>query len=106
MTPDAAAWVREHVLVHNARITAPRAGGPCHCQPATPWICNDCRAGDHDRCNGGGVEWSFEKSIYGPGLSWPPRATVWLADRVCKTRCTCRRCCPPAAQLDLFGGAL
>ncbi len=111
MTPTAAAWVRVNVLIGGPRSGGMRAGGPCHCQPTTPWVCNLCRDQRHDQCDR--MEWGREQGLYGPRLAWPPRAAVWLADRRCRRACACPRCHrsavpvpPPLAQLDLFGGQL
>lgn len=93
MTPDAAAWVREHVLTHPA--ASPNRGSECACQvPAG--LCGRCR---HGRCR---AAWGFERPLR-LGLQY---ASVWLADRICKTCCICRcrtaPALPAAEQLDLL----
>lgn len=112
MNETAAAWIRNTVLTFYANparpkaIRAARAGGPCIC--ARAWLCCACRNGHHTPCVS--TETGQEQGLYGPGLTWPPRAAVRLADRVCHTRCACPRCTTagpePLGQLDLFGAAL
>ncbi|AZM91462.1 hypothetical protein [Streptomyces sp. W1SF4] len=101
MTPAAAAWIRETVLVQSAPSYGPRAGGPCPCDARQP--CASCQVGSHDSCTGHLVD--REKGVYGPGLAWPPRARVRTAGPECRARCTCRSCYPPPPpqQLGLFG---
>ncbi|MGW4426614.1 hypothetical protein [Streptosporangium sp. NPDC004631] len=98
MTPDAAAWVREHVLTHPA--ASPNRSNRCACQvPAG--LCGRCRHGQHGRCT---ARWGFERPLR-LGHCY---VSVWLADRVCKTRCICPKCrrsapaLPVAEQLDLL----
>lgn len=82
MTPAQAAWVRRHVI-------PPRRRAPGHAVCACQWppdLCHPCRDGRCDRCV---PAWGFEQPV-----TWPPYhcggvALVWLADRVCKTRCCC-----------------
>lgn len=114
MLAIAAAWVREHVLVFRINPVRPRvirghrAGGPCACERV--WVCCWCQMNSHDRCTR--IESGREQGLYGPGLTWPPRAAVFLADRLCHARCACPKCArsrPAAApqlrpeqQLNLF----
>ncbi|MEU0516630.1 hypothetical protein [Streptosporangium sp. NPDC006007] len=96
MTPDAAAWVREHVLTHPA--ASPNRSTECACQvPAG--TCGRCRHGQHGRCR---AAWGFERPLR-LGHCY---VSVWLADRICKTRCICRcrtaPALPTAEQLALI----
>ncbi|MFD9569943.1 hypothetical protein ACFWBI_08875 [Streptomyces sp. NPDC059982] len=101
MTPAAAAWVRDTVLVQSALSPGPQAGGPCPCETRRP--CGPCQVGSHETCPG--YLDDREKGLYGPGLAWPPRARVRTAGPECRTRCTCRTCHAPEPpqQLGLFG---
>ncbi|MFF4576886.1 hypothetical protein ACFY15_00515 [Streptomyces sp. NPDC001373] len=101
MNSAAAAWIRDTVLVQSAELVGPRAGGPCPCDARRP--CAACQVGSHYQC--GGYLEDREKSLYGPGLAWPPRAGVWTTGPTCRAQCTCRSCHPPEPpqQLGLFG---
>lgn len=107
MTPAAAAWIREHVLVRSARSCGVLAGGPCACNVQEP--CGSCQIGRHETCDG--YFTIREKGVYGPGLAWPPRSQVWTSGPECLAHCACRVCYRPRPpqqlgrpdQLSLFG---
>ncbi|CAL9665844.1 hypothetical protein SUDANB145_07156 (plasmid) [Streptomyces sp. enrichment culture] len=117
MTPDQAAWVRQHVL---APRDIPPADSECPCQGRS----NACEHGRHDDC--GHDQWvawgGYEaETVIGRGYGPFPcegafgldrgTATVYLADRQCRHRCNCH-CHQPVPQatavprqleqLDLF----
>lgn len=97
LTPVAAAWIRRTVLAYGpgGDTVPPHAGGPCACQ--TTSACQNCASGYHQRCVR--TVWESEGYVYGPGLSYPSRARVWLGGRVCQRRCPCARCSVPAAPV-------
>ncbi|MEU9000496.1 hypothetical protein [Streptomyces sp. NPDC048551] len=101
MSPATAAWIRDTVLVQSAVSCGPRAGGPCPCDARRK--CGACQVGSHDACPR--YLDDREQGMYGPGLSWPPRARVRTSGPECRARCTCRTCHPPEPprQLGLFG---
>lgn len=94
MDPDTADWIRTRVLVFRTNparpgvIRAARAGGPCAC--AETRTCCFCKMHMHEKCFP--AEYGQEQGLYGPGLTWGPRASVFLADRRCRTLCACRKC--------------
>ena len=112
MTPDAAAWVREHVWTGAMRKTFREVPGfylTCACQ----WGNGPCRPSSglprHDACHLGTPIWDYETIIGTKGgigvtaFAEPYRhptasatgwhrshlAMVWLADRACRWACPC-----------------
>ncbi|MEU3399426.1 hypothetical protein [Streptomyces filamentosus] len=100
--PEAdAAWVRDHVL---APKEIPPARAECPCQI----VSNACEYARHERC--GHEQWIawgpyHEETVIGRGFGPFPckgafglnrsQATVYLADRRCRTRCNCHCHQPP-----------
>lgn len=124
MTPEQAAWVREHVWPKAmAGSLAPTDVCPCQYGPST-WclhgVCHRCEPADAvpfpETCitDKAGLVRSFAVSPYthptvsAAGSSRSVYAMVWLADRVCRWACPhdCHQA--PSAplraveQLDLF----
>lgn len=121
MTPEQAAWVREHAWTDAMRsgLTGP-ARHRCACQDdhVTGWA---CRADQCHRCDYGEPV-AYETTIRRHGglrpasLPTPMRheprtaygtrtmAMVWLADRVCCRVCSCSCHVPAPTQLGLFAG--
>lgn len=100
--PEAdAAWVRDYVL---APKEIPPARAECPCQI----VSNACEHARHKRC--GHDQWTawgpyYEETVIGRGFGPFPckgafglnrsQATVYLADRRCRTRCNCHCHQPP-----------
>lgn len=112
MTPDGAAWVREHVWTKTMRNTYREVPGfylTCACQGNGPCINTPQRPETHLTCHVG--RWPLPRyetiitnrrqqvSAFTRPFRYPtPSATgwhhsrlamVWLADRVCRWACTC-----------------
>ena len=121
MNDEAATWVREHVWTDYMREAygwMGRAAHVCACQRSTPY--HWCELGRHAWCHDGRtpsrdyetvildragtfparLPEPFEHAAPYPSdrdeLALRPLAFVWLADRVCETKCTCD-CGHPAA---------
>jgi len=114
MTPDQAAWVREHAWTAGMRKMFQEAPGywlVCACQSSGP--CHNSKdPGRHQRCHvgvplpdyetiisprGGTRVCAFNEPYRYPTASatgWrrSTLAMVWLADRRCAWRCTCTDC--------------
>lgn len=93
MTPDQAAWVRDHAIPTDTLTSLSHGGGlrTCPCQHGTHgWCAEDA----HGRCP---VQYSTgqpETYILRPDgtvATWPGGrpAAVWLADRCCFWHCSC-----------------
>ncbi|WP_331750814.1 hypothetical protein OG215_36415 (plasmid) [Streptomyces globisporus] len=108
LQPEAAAWIREHVIPPRVRSYG---HGPHHCPVWGSWcgrcpeaVCSSCRLGYH-RCSGPvyaaypetGIFDAQGSPVVGPhlwdalGARW---ARVWLAPRTCACGCAG----PPAAD--------
>ncbi|MFI6909898.1 DUF6248 family natural product biosynthesis protein [Nonomuraea sp. NPDC050394] len=123
MTPDEAAWVREHAWTERMRhveTTAwPGHYTQCACQRLD---CHPCTHNQHNRCTRGprqsregmiadrtGVHPAcFAQPYQHVTIDGPPRPTpvaqVWLADRVCRWSCPCpcgRPTAPKPATYEL-----
>lgn len=126
LTPDEAAWIRDHAwtaaMRHRHAIFPDSA---CLCQSGRSHMCAN---GEHDRCDLGALT-NFHTLIRLPddtparfphpyrhptesdlGPVYERSALVWLADRVCRWQCPCGcHTAPPEpvqpVQLDLFGVA-
>ncbi|MDF5758586.1 DUF6248 family natural product biosynthesis protein [Spongiactinospora sp. TRM90649] len=120
MTPEQAAWVREHAwttpMRKNLRDT-PAFYTTCHCQAGLSHWCSP-EVDQHARCHRGSPLTTWEGLICdrtgvhpvrfaepfdhptAPGAAGEPRrerlAVVWLADRVCRWICPCT--CHQAAR--------
>lgn len=111
MTPEEAAWVREHAWTQGMRKTYAEVPGfylTCACQRTGPCI-NSRDPGRHARCHVGrhplpdyetwilwpdGRVCAFPEPYQHPtaqavGWHYERLATVWLADRRCAWRCAC-----------------
>lgn len=95
MTPDEAAWVREHAWLPKMRrwlwrlpgggstYDAALALSRCECVPG---VCGPCSRDVHKWCN---------RRTIRPLPEWwinhfrPPVAPVWHADRACRSLCPC-----------------
>jgi hypothetical protein len=117
MAPEEGTWVARVVL-------APKEIPPAYAQCPCQGISNACKTGEHHRC--GHEQWIawgpyHPEAIIGRGHGPFPcrgsfglnvsKATVYLADRRCRTRCNCHCHQPPpeptpapagAEQLDLL----
>lgn len=92
MTPEQAAWVREHAWTAEMRANNPAWRAECLCQRSKP-----CR---HDRCraDSGPLHETAICDRTGVRLLADAEHTrVWLADRTCRWRCRCR-CHIPARR--------
>ncbi|MGW4476947.1 DUF6248 family natural product biosynthesis protein [Nonomuraea sp. NPDC004354] len=120
MTPDEAAWVREHAGTQTMRKTHAEVPGfylACACQWTGPCL-NSRDPGRHQRCHMGTPIYEYETiiSVRGgqgvAGLRQPYRyptasatgrrpshlAMVWLAGRRCRRACSCD-CDHPRADI-------
>jgi hypothetical protein len=123
VTPEAAAWVRAHVIgTYHEANQAHWWCGPdqstdlrCRCQ----FPCPLCRDGRHDDCRrvraakAENPEHQYgdsgpETSLRAPRPFWPYAepdrplyVAVWLADRVCRLMCPCETCARLLAEEDI-----
>ncbi|MEV4096935.1 DUF6248 family natural product biosynthesis protein [Streptosporangium saharense] len=111
MTPDEAAWVREHVWTGAMRRTYAEVPGfylTCACQWNGPCL-NDPHPGTHATCHMGVPMYNYETIISGRGgvsvaafkrpyrhptasaTGWHSShlAMVWIGGRRCRWQCTC-----------------
>lgn len=120
LTPEAAAWIREHAWKARMRATYAEVPGfftTCACQhgPST-WCatgkCGNCHRGTPLREYAAVICWPGDRPAYfaepyrhetgvsATGPRYEHLAMVWLADRVC--RWVCPHDCHATVQLDLF----
>ncbi|MFE5853569.1 hypothetical protein ACFQ61_10195 [Streptomyces sp. NPDC056500] len=109
MTPEAAAWVEQHVITDYHLANEGTFGGPqqdadpmCPCQLP----CYPCRSGRHQAClgfhaaAGDLTQQRPETHLRAPAPWRPPDpkrplyTAVWLADRGCRPLCDCTTCQP------------
>lgn len=99
MTPEQAAWVREHAWLPSMRrqlwggptgytYDAALATSICECMAG---VCGMCHSGRHDLCDRRKIRPRPEWWIANRPLNYIPPTAVWYADRACRSLCPC---CP------------
>lgn len=110
MTPEQAAWVREHAWTKAMARTFQESPGfylKCACQRGTTWYCANGKCGRCHRAKPGPPDWedvicdkTGNRPLYfatpyqhpTPSITGDRRervAQVWLADRTCRWVCSC-----------------